>query len=452
MRIGIVELIRQLGRGRNPDVRPAKPAAACGPGPSRRAGGICAVFALAALTGCSIHPLVDDVSPIPTEAIVAAARCELRLGLVHQVEVWFADEEPPVMGFDPNTVGEPGMLKAMQKSFPNIDLVGDWEQYMDIAIAYEWNFDITETNLADASVGFRLPTLNPVGAFDLNAGGNANATRQAKRMFKNQDKFRGLLTKKWWKFCNDIDRSIENIPNTPTGRPPFEPQPVRPLYPITGSIGLARAVTSFLKIAVQEGALDTFTDDLAFTTTFDGRVGGAVTLAPVPKEFRLVNAAGSLAGSRTDIHKVKISMAFPRARVTQKQKVAEVLKDVAGGYDLNAQWRAAYALCVVEARSREDEFKRLRLDPPEVTCIKSTDTFYPRGNGRDNSLVTGRRFEFPDERLKFYEHKQKLDEQKQKSDEQQQKYDGPQRENRKGRQRTGELQCRNCGDRAEPGA
>jgi len=143
-----------------------------------------------------------------------------------------------------------------------------------------------------------------------------------------------------------------------------------------------------------------------------------------------VNATGNLAGSRTDIHKVKISMAFPRARVTQKKKVAEVLKDVAGGYDLNAQWRAAYALCVVEARSREDEFKKLRLEPPEVTCIKSTDTFYPRGNGITNSMLTGRRYVLPDEKVNRYEIpderlKQKLDEQRP--------------EMRKGRQRTGEL-------------
>jgi hypothetical protein len=436
MRTSIVESIRQLGRGRNFDVRPVQRTAARGLGPSSGVGGICAVFALAALTGCSIHPLVDDVSPIPTEAIVAAARCELRLGLVHQVEVWFADEDKPVTGFDPNTVGEPGILKLMKKRFPKIDLEGDWEQYMDIAIAYEWSFDITETNHADAGVGFRLPTLNPAGTFDLNAGGNANATRQAKRTFKNQDKFKDLLTEKRWKFCNDIDRSIEHFPNTPTDRPPFQPQPVRPVYPITGTIGLARAVTSFLKIAVQEGALDTFTDELAFTTTFDGRVGGAVTLAPVPKEFRLVNATANLAGSRTDIHKVKISMAFPRARVTQKQKVAEVLKDVAGGYELNAQWRAAYALCVVEARSREDDFKKLRLDPPEVTCIRSTDTFYPRGNGITNSMLTGRRYVLPEERVNKYE----VPDEKLKSDEQKQKYDQQQQEKmRPGRQRSGEL-------------
>ena len=121
-----------------------------------------------------------------------------------------------------------------------------------------------------------------------------------------------------------------------------------------------------------------------------------------------MNARANLAGSRLDIHKVKISMAFPKARVTQKtrkQKGDEFLKDVMGGYELNSQWRAAYALCVVTARSREEEFKNLRLDPPEVTCLESTDAFYPRGNGRDNSLLSGRRYEFPDEKSKFDEQK-----------------------------------------------
>jgi hypothetical protein len=135
-----------------------------------------------------------------------------------------------------------------------------------------------------------------------------------------------------------------------------------------------------------------------------------------------VNATANLAGSRLDLHKVKISMAFPRARATQKTKkqmVDDVLKDVAGGYELNAQWRAAYALCVVEARSREDELKNLRLDPPEVTCLESTDAFYPRGNGRTNSLLFGRRNELPDEKVKLEEQKQKLDKQKQEKKERQ---------------------------------
>jgi len=36
-----------------------------------------------ALAGCNVHPIVDDVSPIPNENIIASARCELRHGLEH---------------------------------------------------------------------------------------------------------------------------------------------------------------------------------------------------------------------------------------------------------------------------------------------------------------------------------------------------------------------------------
>jgi hypothetical protein len=372
--------------------------------------GISGLLAVSALTACSIHPLPDDVSPIPTEAIVAAARCELRAGLVQQVTVWFADEKPrPVTGFDPNTIAE--HLQDMKKQFPDVDLKGDWDLYMDIAIAYEWTFDIIETNRADGSVGFRLPLVNPTGNFDLNGSASVTAVRQGKRTFKNQDKFKNLLTKDWYNFCNDNRRSVEHFPNTPTGGPPFVPQPERGLYPMTGTIGLARAVTSFLKVAVQEGALDTFTDELTFTTTLDGKLGGSVTLAPVPKEFRLVNASANLAGNRIDLHKVKVSMAFPRARpaLTRKEKADEFLKDVKEGYNLNPLWRAAYALCVVDARSREDDFRLIRLDPPEVTCLASTDAFYPRGNGQDNSLLLGHRQGLLEERNRHENLKQEKD-------------------------------------------
>src|SRR3954452_10559689 len=47
------------------------------------------VLAVTALTGCSVHPIPDDVAyPIPTENIVSQARCELRDGLVEKVAIW----------------------------------------------------------------------------------------------------------------------------------------------------------------------------------------------------------------------------------------------------------------------------------------------------------------------------------------------------------------------------
>jgi hypothetical protein len=55
------------------------------------------VLAVTALTGCSVHPIPDDVAyPIPTENIVSQARCELRDGLVEKVAIWlFKDLELP---------------------------------------------------------------------------------------------------------------------------------------------------------------------------------------------------------------------------------------------------------------------------------------------------------------------------------------------------------------------
>jgi hypothetical protein len=367
-----------------------------------------AVLAVTTLPGCSVHPIVDEVSPIPTEAIVAAARCELRLGLVEQVLVWFADEEPtPVTGFDPNTIAE--HLPEMKKRFPKVDLTNDWNEYMDISIAYDWTFDITETDHVDAGLGLKLPFVPPLGpgSFDLGPSASVTAVRNGKRTFKNQDKFGTLLTQDWYNFCNDFKRSAAGFPNAPAPGQ-YEPRLKNLLYPITGSIGLRQAVQTFLKIAAQEGALDTFTDELTFTTTVDGKVGGSVTLAPVPKEFRLVSATANLAGNRMDLHKVKISLAFPKARQTQKSKkqlAADYSKehDVKGGYTLNANWRAAYALCVVDGRSREDELKLLRLDPPELTCLPSTDAFYPRGDGKITSLVTGHRQDYIEDQRRLDE-------------------------------------------------
>lgn len=336
------------------------------------------VLALTPLADCSAQPTPDQVSPVPTEGIVSRARCELRQGLVETVrDQWFLDEEPPVDPkiIDPETVAE--HLNEMKKRYPTIDLTNDWNEYMDIAVSYDWAFDITEINEADGSLGFSFPA----GTFD--ASGKLNLQREGKRTFKTQDTFGNLLTKQWYNFCHDINRSVIAYPNeTP------EPRGQNIIYPMTGSIGLGEAVKSFLRIAVQGGGLlGTFTDDLAFTTTVDAKAGATVSLAPLADKLRVMSGTANLGGNRVDVHKVKISLTFPRTRLAQlvkKKLVADVLKelDAKAGYKLNSNWRSAYALCVVDGRAREVELKVLRPDPPELACIKSTDAFLPRGKGR----------------------------------------------------------------------
>jgi hypothetical protein len=244
---------------------------------------------------------------------------------------------------------------------------------MDVAVAFDWTFDITETNSAEATLGFRLPFFN--GNLDAGTAGSATGVRVGKRTFKSQDRISNLLTKRWQGICTD-DKNVRSVDAFPMG--PL-PRAGNLIYPITGSIGLGQAVESFLKIAAQEGGLDTFTDELTITTTFDASAGAGLTLTPVPKQFRLVSASAGIAGTRVDIHKVKVSLAFPKARPKPKKEVADELdKSIVDGIRLNPQWRASYALCVVEGRSREQELKQLRLDPPEVTCLTSTDAFFER--------------------------------------------------------------------------
>src|SRR5262245_56545938 len=67
-----------------------------------RPGTLLAAVVAFAVSGCSIHPIPDDVPPrIPTEEIVKSARCEMRLGLFDQVKRLLKEEG--FADFDVNT-------------------------------------------------------------------------------------------------------------------------------------------------------------------------------------------------------------------------------------------------------------------------------------------------------------------------------------------------------------
>jgi hypothetical protein len=361
-----------------------QPRSACGPSHRLRRssfnGVILAALAATSLTACSLHPIPDDVSPIPTDVIVAAARCELRIGLIRMVEVWLEDDKVLHASPNPGIMNEGSafakLLAAYKARYPKKweGYETGWREFLDVAVAYDWTFEITETNSAEADVGFRLPFVN--GNLNASAGGSLAGVRLGKRTFKSQDRISSLLTQRWDNICHDRPgaRSTGAVPVGPL------PRNANLLYPITGSIGLDRVAESFLKVASQEGALDTFTDEITFTTTVSGEAGAGLTLTPVPKEFRLVSANAGLSGSRVDIHKVKVSLAFPKARPLGREGAAKKLDDsIVGGIRLSPAWRASYALCVIDARSREQELKQLRREPPEVTCLESTDAFFQRG-------------------------------------------------------------------------
>lgn len=209
------------------------------------------VFNLMALLpftmGCSMHPIPDDVSRKTTYDIVDKIRCEAKAAV-----------EQYGQGFN------------------------------DASIVYQFTFDINEQN--DANAGFTL--FNPFanGTFNLAATGAANRERDGVRNFELIDSFNDLR-----KMNCSRDREVNWI------------------YPLTGDIGMFDSVATFIRLQKADNPgstrVFTFADTLTYTTTFTGGVTGTLTLSPVPQQFRFTAANAGLTASRTDVHKVVVTMA-----------------------------------------------------------------------------------------------------------------------------------------------
>jgi hypothetical protein len=377
----------------------------------RRRATHAAIASLAAgMAACNIHPLPDDVSltHLPTEDIVKSARCEMRLGLLEQMAKALRDKNIPFTPYDlAARKGRDDLRirlnrahKAKKKTGEH-ELVEKFDKYSDVAVAYDFHFDITEHNSAEAGLAFKLPLTGSV--LDLNAGASGNLTRVGQRSFKAQEKLLALLDRgdDMCKGFKERDKSFA--------------------YPITGSIGLHKVVETFIAVSDQGGGKDSFVDTLTFTTTVRGALASSIKIDPVPNSFRLTSATAAVGADRTDIHKVVVSLAFPeekkittgfaeqcdlgvneaickaiknRLKMKPRKDELEVLEDVckimafkthrwcnelkAREYILNPVWRARYNICVADGKLREDNIKQLRLAPPETYCLAYADAFVPR--------------------------------------------------------------------------
>jgi hypothetical protein len=319
------------------------------------------------LAGCSVHPIPDDVSPIPTEEIVRSARCEIRVGVYDEIEKRLAKHR--ITGWSRSNLKTPADWDAFSKFLvahikrnpDDAELMSDLRSYAEVAIAYDFDFNITEHGNVDSSLAFKLPLIDRT--VDATAGGFLHTTRAGQRTFKAQETFAQLVLRDRGLCGDDFRVRHKNL-----------------LYPITGSIGLRRAVRTFIEISEQGGGKDSFVDTLTFTTAISAGVGGTIKINPVPNSFRLVNGSLSVGVDRTDVHKVTISLAFPQEKKDKIGRTREEQEKIglAAPFEMNTIWRARYNICVADARNREDSFKLLRLSAPEVYCITHADAFVPR--------------------------------------------------------------------------
>jgi hypothetical protein len=326
-------------------------------------------FWAAGLAGCSLYPIPDDVTSLPTEEIVRHARCEIRsevLGyLIHNEFIAPSATDKDIAAFAATVIKIRNKLKNRLK-------LSDKESYllglMDVAAVYSFDFNITERNNANGDAGFSLPFTVPK-VLKGDASASIDLTRLGSRIFATGDHWGELIARP--ALCADI-----------------RPRPGNFAYPLDGSIGVGRAVRTFIDISNQGGDLggqaakDSFVDTLTFTTNVSASANASITLAAVPHSFRLVSASAGLGGSRIDIHKMTLSLAFPQAPSPPPIPAITGAK-FEPGY-LNAPfarpplWRARYNLCVQDGRQREDKFQRLRHEAPEVYCITFADAFEPK--------------------------------------------------------------------------
>jgi len=295
------------------------------------------------------------VASVRTEDIVRHARCEIRseiIGYLIERQVLApsaTDKEIAAVVKD---------IKKTKNSFLAL--------LMSVGTAYTFEFNISEHNKTHGTAGFSLPSILPNGL-----SGDANATldltRAGLRHFETGDVWDELLT-------ND------------TRCAGVRPRPGNIVYPVGGSIGVGRAIRTYIDIVEQEGgqlgavagAKNSFVDTLTFTTTVSADATATLTLAPVLHSFRIVSAEADVLGSRTDTHTLTLSLAFPHPLDPPASLAPTGVKFEHAPFQRPPQWRARYNLCVQDGRQREDGVKLVRLEPPEVYCITFADAYEPR--------------------------------------------------------------------------
>jgi hypothetical protein len=251
-----------------------------------------ACFGLAAVA-CSIRPLPQDATGLTTYQIVSHIRCEARDAV--RSYALAAIRADPAVAAD---------LQSGAFDFENFDIkrlrghaAEVVDKYRSSAIAYDFTFDITETNELTAGADF-LRTLDR-GPFKLGIGAGNERERQNIRNFRIADTFENLATKVGDDYCTNPGKQ-KNW-----------------LYPITGTIGLAELVGTFLDLN-QSGNLapgekvsvPVIADTIEFTTKFSGNANPSVELAAVGRDFQLVKANIGTKATRQDIHKVVIAMSL----------------------------------------------------------------------------------------------------------------------------------------------
>ena len=232
----------------------------------------------AGLLGCSTHPLPQDVARVSVVDIVRRIRCEAKEGLEDALQ---------------RAAAQGASRRAHVERIRDLSKIG-----------YEFRFEISEDNKAGASgLTFERAASHPGDGFklvlvaDLNGDQSENA-RKNTRIFSVIDELKELHKAR----CGQVETTRRNL-----------------IYPITGSIGIAEVVRTYIELETmtelktvggeQDPEMIAFSDQLAFTTKFDAGANAELKFETAVGSWRLTKASLSGSASRQDLHKVTVSLA-----------------------------------------------------------------------------------------------------------------------------------------------
>jgi hypothetical protein len=219
------------------------------------------------MTACAIHPLPEDVTGVPTVAIVNKIRCEA--------------------------------AEAVQIGWDNWKnrVASQEELFNRSAIAYNFTFDITETNFVDATLDLTRIITNGTGTAAFSGG--VDRTRQNTRTFTIVDHFKDL---------RDVNLRTQ-CAQFATGK--------NYVYPIIGKIGVGEMVDTFIALTFYEhlgtgnpsNGPPTMGDTIAFTTLIQNSLTPKIALTPIGPSLQVLDSNLAIKNSRNDVHRVLIGIA-----------------------------------------------------------------------------------------------------------------------------------------------
>jgi hypothetical protein len=266
------------------------------------------ISSLLVISGCTIHPVPEDVTGVTTFHIVKQIRCEARKAAVDFIKAQLRQQAE----FQNNPVAKDLLEKyaadpeAINSFKPELfSAYREYRHFYNViysaAIGYSFDLTMTEQNDLGANLNFLGPWKNPL---TLNAAGNFDRTRSNQRTFTISDTFEFLLarlnTKQGRGYYCDNYIVQENF-----------------IYPIAGKVGVDKTVQAFFDLqflgglTVKQGETGppTLVDDLKFTTTVDGSGMPKVVFAPIGAAFQIADASVTGLVRRTDIHEVTVGLA-----------------------------------------------------------------------------------------------------------------------------------------------